>query len=186
MTINYPEATAIAGVGLMVNLASAWLLRDENDHEHVDVVHNHAQDHNLRSAYMHVLADARTSVLAITALLFGWAYGSTVADPIVGILGAVVIAGVVMGGALSTWAFDAAGWLRPQSANRQASLAQTAVTLRGMAYSLPLRALVLTRHPTHQWANPLLLPQKAFGKGLGASRKLVRARLPLHHAPACS
>jgi len=92
VTINYPEATAIAGVGLIVNLASAWLLQDENDHEHADVVHYHAHDHNLRSAYMHVLADALTSVLAITALLFGWAYGSSVADPMVGIVGAVVIA----------------------------------------------------------------------------------------------
>jgi cation diffusion facilitator family transporter len=92
VTINYPEATAIAGVGLIVNLASAWLLQDENDHEHADVAHYHAHDHNLRSAYMHVLADALTSVLAITALLFGWAYGSSVADPMVGIVGAVVIA----------------------------------------------------------------------------------------------
>ena len=96
VTIHFAEASAIAVLGLLVNLASAWLLQDEHHLEHVHenedaAHHHHAHDHNLRSAYMHVLADAFTSVLAITALLFGWAYGWTWMDALVGIVGAVVI-----------------------------------------------------------------------------------------------
>jgi cation diffusion facilitator family transporter len=94
VTIHFAEASAIAVLGLVVNLASAWLLQDDHHHEHVDEhddgTHHH-HDHNLRSAYMHVLADAFTSVLAIMALLFGWAYGWTWMDALVGIVGAVVI-----------------------------------------------------------------------------------------------
>jgi cation diffusion facilitator family transporter len=96
VTIHYAEASAIAVLGLFVNLGSAWLLQDEHHHEHKHetddgAYHHHDHDHNLRSAYMHVLADAFTSVLAITALLFGWGYGWTWMDALVGIAGAVVI-----------------------------------------------------------------------------------------------
>jgi len=94
VAINFPEASAIALVGLVVNLASAWLLWDEDHHDHgheEDDDTNHSHDHNLRSAYLHVVADAFTSVLAITALLFGWAYGWTWMDSLVGIIGALVI-----------------------------------------------------------------------------------------------
>jgi cation diffusion facilitator family transporter len=94
VTIHYSEATAIAAVGLGVNLLSAWLLgagdhhHDHDDHDH----HHHHDDHNLRSAYWHVLADALTSVLAIAGLLVAWIYGWTWADPAIGIVGAIVIA----------------------------------------------------------------------------------------------
>jgi len=94
VAINFPEASAVALVGLLVNLASAWLLWDEDHHEHSheeDDGAPNAHDHNLRSAYLHVVADAFTSVLAITALLFGWAYGWTWMDAGVGIIGALVI-----------------------------------------------------------------------------------------------
>ena len=86
--ISFDEATIIAVVGLGVNLASAWLLRDEHEHEGE---HRH-HDHNLRAAYLHVLADATTSLLAIAALLAGRYYGWNWMDPMMGIVGAVVIA----------------------------------------------------------------------------------------------
>jgi len=98
VSIHYPEAVAIAVVGLVVNLVSAWLLWDDHhhdhhhDHDHDDHHHHHDHDHNLRSAYWHVLADAFTSVLAITGLLAAWAYGWTWLDPVIGVVGAVVIA----------------------------------------------------------------------------------------------
>jgi cation diffusion facilitator family transporter len=102
VTIHYPEATAIAIVGLLVNLASAWLLgeghehHDHDDHpvDHHDHGHDHSHDHdhNLRAAFWHVMADALTSVLAIVGLLLAWAYGWTWADPAIGIVGALVIA----------------------------------------------------------------------------------------------
>ena len=94
VAIGFDEAIAIAVVGLGVNLASAWLLRDDHDrdHHHDHAHHHHHHDHNIRSAYLHVLADALTSVLAIVALLAGKFYGLSWMDPVMGIVGAIVIA----------------------------------------------------------------------------------------------
>jgi cation diffusion facilitator family transporter len=98
--IAYGEAISVAVLGLAVNLVSAWLLRDDHDHhhghshedQHHDHGHHHHHDNNLRAAYIHVMADAATSILAIAALLLaaysGWAW----ADPLVGIVGSIVIA----------------------------------------------------------------------------------------------
>ena len=92
--IGNPEATAIAVVGLVVNLVSAWTLGaghgHPHDHDHGD--HHHDHDHNLRAAFFHVLADALTSVLAIVGLLAAWGYGWSWLDPAIGLLGALVIA----------------------------------------------------------------------------------------------
>jgi cation diffusion facilitator family transporter len=94
--IHYAEATAIAVLGLAVNLASAWLLGaghdhdHDHDHDHHDHAHDH--DHNLRAAFWHVMADALTSVLAIAGLLAAWSYGWNWADPVIGVVGALVIA----------------------------------------------------------------------------------------------
>jgi cation diffusion facilitator family transporter len=118
--IDFGQAIAVAVLGLVVNLASAWLLKDDHHHgghhhqhghhhhhEHHDhhghdhgphhTHHHHGhqtagRDNNLRAAYLHVLADALTSVLAIVALLTGRAYGWVWLDPLMGIVGAVVIA----------------------------------------------------------------------------------------------
>jgi hypothetical protein len=92
--ISFDQAIAIAVVGLAVNLASAWLLRESDGHHHHDARdhHHRHRDHNLRSAYMHVLADALTSVLAIAGLLAGRLYGWIWMDPLMGIVGAAVIA----------------------------------------------------------------------------------------------
>jgi len=86
--VQYTEALAIAAVGLLVNLASAALLHDAHEHDH----HDEHRDHNLRAAYLHVLADAATSVLAIAALASGLFFGTAWADPLVGVIGACVIA----------------------------------------------------------------------------------------------
>jgi len=96
VAIDFDEAIAIAAVGLAVNLGSAWLLRGEHDHHHDHAdAHEHShghQDHNIRAAYIHVLADALTSILAIVGLVTARAYGWTWIDPLVGIVGTVVIA----------------------------------------------------------------------------------------------
>ncbi|MGC4114519.1 MAG: CDF family Co(II)/Ni(II) efflux transporter DmeF [Myxococcales bacterium] len=91
--IAFDEAIAVAVLGLAVNLASAFLLGGHapDDHE-PEAGHVHHRDHNLRGAYLHVLADAVTSVLAIVALLAGKALGWTWLDPLVGMVGGVVIA----------------------------------------------------------------------------------------------
>ena len=90
--IHYAEATAIAVVGLGVNLLSAWMLGGGHDHDHDHDGHPHDHDHNLRAAFWHVMADALTSVLAILGLLAAWFYGWSWADPVIGIVGALVIA----------------------------------------------------------------------------------------------
>jgi len=93
--IHYAEATAIAVLGLAVNLASAWLLGAGHDHDHDHPDHHdhaHDHDHNLRAAFWHVMADALTSVLAIAGLVAAWSYGWNWADPVIGVVGALVIA----------------------------------------------------------------------------------------------
>ncbi|KAB0674309.1 CDF family Co(II)/Ni(II) efflux transporter DmeF [Aeromonas veronii] len=92
--IHYQQAIAIALVGLLVNLACAWLLKDDHGHDHHhdhDDHHGH-QDLNLRAAYIHVLADAATSVLAILALTGGMLWGADWLDPLMGIVGAGLVA----------------------------------------------------------------------------------------------
>lgn len=90
--IAFGEALWIAVLGLLVNLASAALLGGDHGHaHHGDERHAHA-DHNLRSAYLHVLADALTSVMAIVALVAGLYLGWQWLDAAVGVLGALVIA----------------------------------------------------------------------------------------------
>jgi cation diffusion facilitator family transporter len=116
ITIHFTEAIPIACLGLLVNVASAWVLSGgehhghshahstehdghehdhDHDHEHDhDDQHDHAahRDYNIRSAYIHVMADAVVSILAITGLtlarIFGWLW----MDPLAGIIGALVIA----------------------------------------------------------------------------------------------
>jgi cation diffusion facilitator family transporter len=128
VAVHYAEAMAVAVLGLLVNLASAWLLGHDHGHDHHhghddahdhdgdahdhahdhphDHPHEHAHnrphehdqhhghdhvDHNLRAAYLHVLADALTSVLAIAALAGGMAFGWLLLDPLMGIVGAVLV-----------------------------------------------------------------------------------------------
>ena len=96
--IHYNQAIGIAIVGLAVNLACAWLLKGGHSHEphgghhHDDKGHGHHHDLNLRSAYLHVITDAATSVLAILALTGGKYLGASWLDPVMGIVGAVLVA----------------------------------------------------------------------------------------------
>ncbi|MEW6672124.1 MAG: CDF family Co(II)/Ni(II) efflux transporter DmeF [Thermodesulfobacteriota bacterium] len=90
--IRFNEAIAVAVIGLAVNLASAFILqrRDSRSHPH-GAGHHHPEDHNLKAAYLHVLADALTSFLAIMALFTGKVFGWIWMDPLMGIVGSVVI-----------------------------------------------------------------------------------------------
>lgn len=90
--IQFNEAIIVAIAGLLVNVVCALLLHGHHSHEHDhDHGENHHHDHNLRGAYLHVLADALTSVLAIVALTFGKFLGWHFLDPLMGIVGALVI-----------------------------------------------------------------------------------------------
>jgi cation diffusion facilitator family transporter len=105
VAVNFKDALLIAAVGFAVNLICALILRDDHSHGHShghahahddhDHDHDHAHsdgDHNMRAAYVHVLADAATSMLAILALAAGLFYGIRWLDPVVGLIGAGVIA----------------------------------------------------------------------------------------------
>jgi len=98
--IQFEEAIIVGVLGLAVNLVCAYILGQAHHqhghgpghahsaHEH----HPHHHDLNLKSAYFHVVADAFTSVLAIVALVGGWLYGWAWLDPVMGIVGAVLVA----------------------------------------------------------------------------------------------
>ncbi|QYO75563.1 CDF family Co(II)/Ni(II) efflux transporter DmeF [Devosia salina] len=111
VAINFQQAIVVAVIGLVVNLVCAWLLRDDHSHHGHSHGHHHHDHHghdhhgdaeeskvggtrdlNLRAAYLHVLADALTSVLAIAALLLGSIYGWLWLDPTMGVVGGLVIA----------------------------------------------------------------------------------------------
>ena len=105
--IAFGDAIWVAVIGLVVNLVCAWLLRGSHDHHHGhDHGHGHDHDHgrlpmettapavpdvNLRAAYIHVLSDAATSVAAIIALSGGRMFGWVWLDPVMGLVGSVVI-----------------------------------------------------------------------------------------------
>ncbi len=94
--IQFDQAILVAVAGLIVNLFSAWLLQGgeghQHHHDHEEGHHHHAErDHNLRAAYLHVLADAMTSLLAIFALVVGKFYGLVWMDALMGMVGALVI-----------------------------------------------------------------------------------------------
>lgn len=98
--IHYAEALVVAAIGLVVNVVCAMILGKAHDHHdhgqrhdhhagHDD--HHHHGDLNLKAAYIHVVADAATSVLAIAALAGGWFYGWSWLDPVMGIVGAILV-----------------------------------------------------------------------------------------------
>ena len=90
LSIHFNEAIGIACLGLVANLGCAILLKDDHTHAHGHH-HPHERDLNLRAAYVHVLADAFTSMLAIVALTSGKFFGWTWLDPVVGIVGSAVV-----------------------------------------------------------------------------------------------
>jgi cation diffusion facilitator family transporter len=96
VSIAFGEAIPLAALGLGVNLISARLLRDDHDHDialaHDRGDHHHHADHNLRAAYLHVVADAAVSLMALLGLSAGRILGWVWMDPVTGIIGALVIA----------------------------------------------------------------------------------------------
>ncbi len=92
--IRFNDAIGVAVIGLLVNVVCALLLKDDHHHghSHTDHGHHHDGDLNRHAAYIHVLADALTSVTAIVALLAGKFFGWSWLDPVMGIVGSAVVA----------------------------------------------------------------------------------------------
>lgn len=97
LPIDFVEATWLAAAGLAVNLASAWILfdrghrHDDDAHGNGHAHHHHHHDSNFRAAFVHVLADALTSALAVAALLSGLFFGWSFMDPLMALVGVGVI-----------------------------------------------------------------------------------------------
>lgn len=104
LSISFTEAIAVAVIGLIVNLVCVLVMGDSHHHNHVfdehyehlhEEHHEHSHGHenlNYKAAYLHILADAFTSVLAIGALLLGKYFGLIALDPIIGVVGGLIIA----------------------------------------------------------------------------------------------
>ncbi|MBA6337525.1 CDF family Co(II)/Ni(II) efflux transporter DmeF [Colwellia sp. BRX8-7] len=91
LSIHFNEAIVVAIIGLVVNVASVFILHDDHHHHDHNHEHQHQHDHTMKAAYFHVLADTLTSLLAIVALLVGKYIGLLWMDPLMGIVGAIVI-----------------------------------------------------------------------------------------------
>jgi cation diffusion facilitator family transporter len=91
--IHFDQAILVAAVGLFVNLSSAVILKERHVHGEGDhgPDHAHHHDHNLRAAYLHVIADGLTSILAVVALVIGKFWGLVFLDPMMGVVGAAFI-----------------------------------------------------------------------------------------------
>lgn len=96
LAISFTDAILVAVIGLLVNLACVFVMGDSHHHEHCFEEHHHEHHNhenlNYKAAYLHIMADAFTSILAIGALLLGKYFGLVFLDPIIGILGGVIIA----------------------------------------------------------------------------------------------
>jgi cation diffusion facilitator family transporter len=181
VTIDFDQAIFVAVIGLAVNLVSAWLLKDDHAHHHGghhahhgghhghhDGHHHHeghhgnharsvghaGKDNNLRAAYLHVIADALTSVLAIAALILGKFYGWNALDPIMGIVGGLVIARWSWGliGVTSTVLLDAqsenkdlAGEIRRQVETQEDRISDLHVWQVGPGHHAAIIALVTSK-----------------------------------------
>lgn len=100
VAIHFNEAIPIAILGLIINLICAWLLHDDHHHHHEEVEHHHRHTHhdlNQKAAFMHVVADAVTSVFAITALFAAKYLGWNFLDAVLGILGSILVAKWALG-----------------------------------------------------------------------------------------
>lgn len=94
--IHFTEALYVAAIGLIINLICAYILRpDHKNHHHAhhfgDAHHSHSGDHNIKGAYLHVVADALTSIAAILALLSGQIFKINWPDPVIGVLSSILI-----------------------------------------------------------------------------------------------
>jgi cation diffusion facilitator family transporter len=98
IAIAFNQAIVVAVMGLLVNGVSVLILAVPHDHHDHDHHHDYGgSDHNLHGAYLHVLADSLTSLLAISALLMAKYFGAVWMDPAMGIVGAVLVARWVWG-----------------------------------------------------------------------------------------
>jgi cation diffusion facilitator family transporter len=94
VTIAYSEAIGITFIGLVVNLSSVLILnssKSEHHHHHHDGTNTNHHDYNYRAAYLHVIADSLTSFLALIALFSGRYFGWAFLDPMMGIVGGILI-----------------------------------------------------------------------------------------------
>ena len=186
VSIDFTQATWLAVVGLAINLISAWLLADDHHHhqdgaDHDHHHHDHHHDSNLRAAYVHVLADAMTSVLAIVALLAGRFYGWVWLDPVMALVGV----GVILSWSYGLLRSAGAVLLDMQPDHRLPARIREALELGGDRVSdlhlwrlgpghLGLIAVVVSDHP----AEP-----STYKRRLAGLSALSHVTIEVHHCP---
>ena len=193
--IHYQEAIAVAVLGLVVNLVCALILGQahhghDHHHHHDQHHHGHGHDHgedlNLRSAYVHVLADAATSVLAIAALVGGMVWGWSWLDPAMGVVGAVLVAVWAKGLLMDTGRVlldremdhpvvdEIREVVEVGDAQGHTRIADLHVWRVGkMAYSCALSVVT---------TDPGLTPQRVRER-IGVHEEVVHATIEVHHVP---
>ena len=201
--VAYQEAMVVAVIGLVVNLVSAWLLArgtagqgdgageghphdhhgHGHDHGHVHG-HDHHHDHNFSAAYLHVIADAFTSVLAIAALAGGAFFGWRWLDPAVALLGALVIAQWSWGILRSTARALVDATEDPAIAQRIRELVENDGDAR-------LSDLHVWQVGARAWCAALAvvaddpLPVAAYRARLQSIKELRHATVEVHRCPGC-
>ncbi|MDF7799734.1 CDF family Co(II)/Ni(II) efflux transporter DmeF [Pontiellaceae bacterium B1224] len=179
--IRFNEAIIVAVIGLVVNLVSAVLLKGEHHHHGHDHDHHHHEDHNLKAAYFHVLADALTSIAAIVALSLGSIFGWTVLDPIMGMVGSLVITKWAIGLMKDTSAILLDGSVEPEfcetirvAVEAEADLAVT--DLHVWAVAPGHHAVILAVKTSNAWK------PEAVKALLGDIGHLVHVNVEVHQA----
>ena len=207
--IHYQEAMLVGVLGLMVNMVCAMLLGNAHHHDHgqghhhghhdhhPENHHDHHQEHhhqlhqehhhdlNLKSAYLHVIADAATSVLAIVALAGGWMYGWSWLDPVMGLLGAVLVAVwskeliVQTGKVLLDREMDhpVVDEIRDEVEADQASGATHITDLHVWRVGKKVYSCALTVVTQNQLLTPKVIRQR-----LAVHEEIVHATIEIHHA----
>ncbi len=211
--IHYQEAMLVGVLGLVVNMVCAMLLGNAHHHDHgqghhhghhdhhPENHHDHHQEHhhqlhqehhqehhhdlNLKSAYLHVIADAATSVLAIVALAGGWMYGWSWLDPVMGLLGAVLVAVwskeliVQTGKVLLDREMDhpVVDEIRDEVEADQASGATHITDLHVWRVGKKVYSCALTVVTQNQLLTPKVIRQR-----LAVHEEIVHATIEIHHA----
>lgn len=174
--ILFNEAIGITLFGLVINLICAWLLKDEpHAHEDHDHKHHHAQDAkdiNMHGAYIHVIADALTSVLALGALALGKVYNITQLDSVAGLIGAFLIL---------KWAY---GLLRQSAAELLDSYMQELHPEKIKDLFLNTDVSILDLHvwkvaPGQNHCE--LVVASVEGKGVEYYKEVIQRHFPIHH-----
>lgn len=171
--IHYNEAIPLAILGLVINLICAWLLHDGSHHHHHtnDDHHHHEHDLNQKAAFLHVVADAVTSILAIIALFAAKYFGWDFLDALLGIVGAILV------GKWSLGLLKETGRTLLDAEMNHPVVAEVKKVLESLSYHFILTDIHIWKVGKGKFA--CILAVETMDKNLNAD--LIRRALSIHH-----